>query len=464
MSQMRRTRRTWRISVAMAGVLAGLGWAQNAPKPAPTFNADVAAILHRHCASCHRPNQVAPMSLISFDDARPWARAIKARVAAREMPPWHADPRYGEFRNALALTGAEIGTLVDWVDGGAPEGDGTPPAPPVFHDGWSTEMGRPPDQIVEAPFEFSVPAQGEVPTFTVWLKVPFKNDTFLEALELRPSNPRVVHHSGVSLGMLPPRTKIGRAQAWEGGPVLEGMAVFNDGRPFRSMSGDDFGYPLLFYVPGGGFLRFPQGIAKRLRAGQYFSWGMHYVSTGHAETNRMRLGLWLSRKRVTHEAVTMTVNERTFVNGREVPRDPQGRSRLPNIPANADNWEVTGTLSFRDAATLYALWPHMHYRGRDMTFVLRDVKGREEPLLSVPGYNPNWQVTYDLVKPLRIPARSTIIATAHYDNSSRNRYNPAPAQEVTWGPQGSNEMFLPFLEVSIDKDDVRFEDLIEPIR
>ena len=450
-----------RVTIILT-VLVAAAFAQNA-RPGPTFNTEVAPILHANCVSCHRPGQVAPMSLMTFADARPWARAIKTKVAAREMPPWHADPRYGDFRNKVALTPAEIDTLVAWVDAGAPQGDGVPPPPPIFRDGWNPQMGRPPDQVIDAPFEFDVPASGEVPTFTIWIKVPFKDDKFLEALELRPSNPRVVHHSGLSLGSLPPRTKLGKGAVWPGGPVLDGVPVFSDGKPFRAMSGDDFGYPLLFYVPGGGFLKFPEGIAKRVQGGQYLSWGMHYVTTGKPEKNRMSLGLWFSRKKVSHEAVTMTVNAKETINGVELPRDAQGRARRPNIPPHAENWEITGTLSFPDDATLYALWPHMHYRGKDMTFILRYPNNREEVLLSVPKYNPNWQVTYELVKPLKIPARSTIRAVAHYDNSAGNRYNPAPDREVTWGPQGSNEMFLPFLEVSIDKNDLRFEGL-DPIR
>jgi hypothetical protein len=444
-------------------LLATYARAQDGQAAAPTFNKDVAPILHANCVACHRPGQVAPMSLLSFDEARPWARSIKTKVLAREMPPWAADPRFGEFRNHLTLEQPAIDTLVAWVDAGAPQGEGAPPPAPALPDGWSTEMGRPPDQVIETPFEFEVPATGEVPTFTIWLKLPFKDDKFIEALELRPSNPRVVHHSSVSLGGLPPKTKLGRGAVWEGGPVLDGVPVFADGQPFRAMSGDDFGYPILFYVPGGGFLRFPQGIAKRFSSGQYLSWGMHHITTGKPEKNRMRLALWLSRRKPHHEAMTMTVNEKVSIGGSELPRDAGGRTRLPNIPPGAGNWEVTGTLAFPDAVTLYALWPHMHYRGKDMTFIVRYPNGREETLLSVPKYNPNWQVTYEPTKPLKIPARSVIRAIAHYDNTAANRYNPAPDREVTWGPQGSNEMFLPFLEVSIDKNDLRFEGL-QPLR
>jgi hypothetical protein len=326
-----------------------------------------------------------------------------------------------------------------------------------FGDGWSKLMNRAPDQIIDAPIEFEVPGPGEVPTFTVWSKLPFRDDRFIEALQLAPTNRHVVHHASLSLGDLPPKTKLGQAALWPGGPVLTGVPLFGDGQAYRVASNEEFGYPLVFYVPGGGFLRFPQGVAKRLRRGQYLSWGMHHMGHGMAEKTRMRLGVWFAKRGVHHEAETMTANLRRIVDGKEIVPDAHGRVQIPNIPPHAENWTITGLITFPDDVTLYSMWPHMHYRGKDMTFTLVRPNGREETLLRVPNYNPNWQVTYELEKPLKIPARSTIKAVAHYDNSAKNRHNPAPEQEVIWGPQAINEMFIPFLEMSVDKDNLRFE-------
>jgi len=142
-------------------------------------------------------------------------------------------------------------------------------------------MNRAPDQVIDAPIEFEVPGPGEVPTFTVWSRLPFRDDRFVEALQLAPTNRHVVHHASLSLGDLPPKTKLGQATLWPGGPVLTGVPLLGDGQPYGVASNEEFGYPLVFYVPGGGFLRFPQGIAKRLRRGQYLSWGMHYMGHGH---------------------------------------------------------------------------------------------------------------------------------------------------------------------------------------
>jgi hypothetical protein len=426
---------------------------------AVTFNKDVAPILFAHCVSCHRPGEVAPMSLLTFGEVRPWARAVRQKVLAREMPPSYADPAIGTFRNTRRLTDEQIDVLARWSDAGAPEGDGRPPAAPVFVDGWNSAMSRPPDQVIDLPIQFELPAEGEIPTFTVWLKLPFRDDRFVEAMELRPSNRRAVHHSGISLADLPARTRLGRGSAWPGGPILDGVPVFGDGQPFRAASAEQFGDPLLFYVPGGGFLKLPQGVAKRLRAGSYLAWGQHYVTTGRPERITMHLGLWFSKGTVAHEAFSVTASRKIIVEGREYVVDALGRAPIPNIPAHAENWAITGLVTFPNAVTIYALWPHMHLRGKDMTFTLIYPNGREETLLSVPKYTLHWQATYELARPLSVPARSTIRAVAHYDNSSGNRLNPAPDQEVTWGPQSWNEMFLPFIELSVDKDDLRLGEM-----
>src|SRR5688572_21720067 len=159
------------IAVA-AGTLSALALTtgvsvEGAQAAVPTFNKDVAPILFSQCVSCHRPGEIAPMSLLTYEAARPYARAIKARVAAREMPPWPPDPQFGKFRNPHTLTDAQINTLVAWADGDAPQGTGSPPRTPRIVEGWSSEMGRPPDQVIEAPIDFDLPANGLIPEFKV---------------------------------------------------------------------------------------------------------------------------------------------------------------------------------------------------------------------------------------------------------------------------------------------------------
>jgi hypothetical protein len=411
----------------------------------------VAPILFAKCVDCHRPGEIAPMSLLTYNEVRPWARAIRARVVAREMPPWPPDRQYGRFRNERTLNEAQIDTIVAWVDAGAPQGGGAPPPPPRFLDGWSSAMDRPPDQVIEAPFAFDLAPGGVIPEFRVWMKAPFGRERFIEAIELRPTNRAVVHHASVFRARLPRGATIGKGELWPGGPVIEGVPVLRNGAPAPLPSSTvAFGQPLVFYVPAGGFLRFPRGVGKRIDRNDYLMWIFHLTTTGRPERAGARVGLWFSRSRVDHEVITWTVTDRVLVNGKEIPRDARG-PQFPNIAPHDPEYIVSGSMRVTEPMILYALWPHMHSRGRDITFALQDRNGREQTLLSVPRYRFDWQFTYELATPLRIPAGSTIKAIGRYDNSSRNPYNPDPNQEVVWGPQATNEMFDPFLEFAYDR-------------
>lgn len=432
----------------------------------PTFNQQVAPILFAQCVACHRPDGVGPMSLLTFDDARAFAERIRAKVTTREMPPWYAEGRSGQFKNARGLTQSQIDTLAAWVDGGTAQGEGKPPAPPRFPpDGWRVELNRPPDQIIDLPFgEFDLPATGEVPTFTVWLKLPISQDRFVQAIEMRPSVRNAVHHSSVSLGPLPDGTTLGRAAVFPGGPVLQGVPVFPDGRGVSLTMAEQFGRPVMFYVPGGGALQFADGLAKRFRRDDYLAWGLHLMSTGRPEKLRVQIGLWYARGEPHHEVHTWTVNQRLLVQGSEIAAAANGDRRIPNIPPGVDNWSMTGILRINEDITVHALWPHMHFRGKDMTFVVTHPGGKQETVLHVPRYNPHWQITYELARPLRVRRGSTVTAYGHYDNSARNPHNPAPDAEVRFGPQSVDEMFVPFLEVSVDDENLRLKRIEEFLR
>ena len=424
---------------------------------APTFNQHVAPIFFANCVTCHRPDGIAPFSLLTYDTAQPFADEIKALVRERVMPPWYADPKFGEFKNARSLTQAQIDTIAAWVDAGAPQGEGRPPAPPRFQDtGW--RMNRPPDQILELPFgSYQLPSQGEVRTFSVWMKLPLRQDRWVQAIEIRPSIPSAVHHSSVSLASgLPRGTRLGRGAVFPGGPVLDGVPVYDDGRPFRATSGEAFGTPIMFYVPGGGLLQFPDGIAKRFGRDDWLSWGLHLISPGRADSLRVQIGLWYARNEPHHEVYTWTVNQTLLVEGRALTPNANGQRVIPDIPAGASNWSMTGGLKLDEDITIHSLWPHMHYRGKDMTFVVTQPNGRQETILSVPRYNPHWQITYELARPLRVRRGSTITAFGHFDNSAANPHNPDPTVPVRFGEQGTEEMFIPFLEVTVDEEDLRF--------
>src|SRR5437016_2428323 len=190
--------------------------------PPPTFNGDVAPIIYAKCVGCHQRGAVAPMPLVTYEDVRPWARAIKARVIGREMPPWFADRKFSRaLKNDPSLSDAEIETIAAWVDAGAPRGAGDPPPPPPAREAWHTFNNRPPDAIVEMSADVDIPAEGIVPVFTLWSPNPFNEDKFIEAVELRPGAAAAVHHSDVTARTLPPGTTLGRGRAWKGGPLVE---------------------------------------------------------------------------------------------------------------------------------------------------------------------------------------------------------------------------------------------------
>jgi hypothetical protein len=435
---------------------------------APTFNKDVAPILYANCITCHRPGEIAPMSLLTYQEARPWARGIKAKVAAREMPPWFADPRYGKFKNARGLTQAQIDTLVAWVDAGSPQGTGPAPTPPnVVNDSAAGTltgfMDRPADAVIEAPFEVEIPPVGDFTGLDLWQKPPFTEDKALEAAEIRPTNRAVTHHSQVGASPLPRGAHhIGLGPAWKGGPVVNAIPVQEDGSPLGNVDpnqvgqeteeatanteGFNFSTRLLFYAPGAGALRYAAGLVKTIPRDDYIVWNIHYNATGRPEKDRHSLRLWFSQVPATHILKSATINHVNLYEGKEI----IGRGvQRANIPAHAENYRVASVFSVGFDSELNSLWAHMHMRGKDMTFSVTYPDGREEILLDVPKYSFNWQVIYALEQPKAIPAGSVLRAVAHYDNSANNKFNPTPDQELPWGGQSWHEMYFPYFDLAV---------------
>jgi hypothetical protein len=442
------------IALLITPVLGGSAAAQT-----PTYTKDVAPILFNNCVSCHRPGEIAPMSLLTYDDVRPWAKAIKRRVVSREMPPWFADPEHSlKFRNDNRLTEAQIATLSKWVDAGAPKGsDADMPAPPQYADGWSHPKGIPPDFVIPMPVEYNIPAEGEVPNISFFVKSPFPNDVFLEAAEMRPGNRTVVHHAGAYARTLPEGATVdetGRMtrsqQAQAGRARSEQLAAEED----RDLT---FGVArLVSFSPGRGFEYYRPGAGKRLPAGKYIDIGMHYQPIGKPQSDRTVLGLWFQKVPMTHEVVQVGVYETHIVEGKELVADGTNlrKPALPNIPPYAGNWSITGIWPVRENATLLSIEPHMHFRGKDLWYTVVYPDGREESLLRMPRFEHGWQINHELEQPLRLPAGSKVVAYGHYDNSLTNRFNPAPHQEVFWSEQSWDEMYHPYIEIVYDARDI----------
>jgi len=370
-----------------------------------TFTEDVAPILLAHCAGCHRPGEIAPMSLLTYEETRPWAKSIKEMVLKGAMPPWFADPAYGKFRNERRLTADQIALLAAWVDQGAPQGDPAAMPPiPDFPVGW--ELGEP-DYIVELP-EVDVPANVAdlFPNLIVPLNLP--EERWVRAVEIRPSNRLVNHH--VVLFM-----NAGGAALSEGGffDVLATWAV------------------------GTGPTVFPEGMGRRLRPNQRLVANMHYHATDTPQKDVTRVGFYFGQGELNKEINAVLAGDVTF-----------------RIPPGVDDFELRARHIVDQDIQLVSYFPHMHMRGKAMTFTARYPDGRRETLLHVPNYDFNWQLFYYPEEPVELPAGTLIEIDARYDNSARNPNNPDPSRALTFGLQSTDEMMFGVFEF-VAKEGVR---------
>ena len=439
------------LTVSLALVAIGHAQAPNraATDPgAPTFTRDVAPIMFTKCASCHRPGEVAPMALLSYADARPWASAIKQKVSTRAMPPWHADPAHGTFRNDLRLSDREIDTIVKWVDGGAREGDPSAlPALPKFPEGW--QIGKP-DAVFEMTQDFEIPASGEIAYQYFEVPTNFTEDKWMQAGEVRAGDRSHVHHIIVYVRE-PGRTvrpnvltvrPIINAAATQPAPALERVAaaaVTTAQRPIVPAA-QGAGRP-----PGGGDAMLVNwavgedapvhlpGTAKRIPAGSTLIFQVHYTTNGKAGHDRSRVGLVFAKEPPQREIRTGLISNPVFA-----------------IPPGAGDHQVEAEATFSDDVKIWSMHPHMHLRGKDMTYTATYPDGRSEILLRVPKYDFGWQTDYWLAQPLSVPKGTKIRVSAHFDNSPANRANPDPKATVRWGDQTWEEMMIGFFTYTVE--------------
>ncbi len=389
-----------------------------APPPVPTFSRDVAPILYRNCVTCHRPGEIAPMSLITYRDVRPWARGIRQAVAQGVMPPWHADAPAGTFLNERRLTAAEKDVIARWVAGGALEGDKADlPAVPTFADGW--RIGAP-DAVFEMQEDYPIPATGTVEYEYFYIPTNFTEPKWLQAIEVRPGNRALVHHALVFYEA-PPDTP-------RGAPVLKFIPehVKLPPRPPGKRPPRTSELPsrvIATYAPGTDPQVFRPGTALRLAPGGVIELQMHYTANGTAGSDRTRIGMIFADAPPEHE-----VRAGQFLNATLV------------IPAGARDHRVDTEVGFLQDVTVWGLFPHTHVRGTRWEYTLALADGTTKPLLSVPAYDFNWQTYYMFKDPVAIPRGARILSSAWYDNSDRNPSNPNPGADVRWGDQTWEEM------------------------
>jgi hypothetical protein len=384
-----------------------------------TFNKDVLPILQNNCQTCHRPGEIAPMSFLTYKDARPWAKAMKTAVVSRQMPPWFADPAYGHFANDKRLSDSDIRTISAWADGGALEGDAKDrPAPVVFHEGWNIK----PDMIIEMPKDFNIPATGTVNYQNVLVKVNFPEDVWVVAAEMRPGNPKVLHHGRVLLR--PPGSSF-MQDAIPGEPY-ETTSVGLTGRESPETLGK--------FNPGLGAQDFALfESAKFIPKGSDLVFNLHYTSIGTATTDRSRVGLVFAKQSPKLRYV--------MHNG------PTGSNLA--IPPRDGNAEVVSEMTTNVDMKLVYTQPHMHLRGKDYELRVVYPSGKTETVFKA-KWDFNWQLGYDMAQPISLPKGTKIIGVAHYDNSANNKFNPDPNKLVYWGDQNWDEMQNCFIGVLVD--------------
>jgi Copper type II ascorbate-dependent monooxygenase, C-terminal domain len=411
-----------RIAIIAFGLLLPFILAASDQTP-PTFYKDVLPIVQTHCQTCHRGGEIAPMPLVTYDDVKPWAAAMKNAVQSKQMPPWFADPRYGHFSNDPSLSADEIATIVKWADAHAPAGNPKDaPAPPNWAQGWNIPK---PDQIFTMPVPVHLPAQGDVEYTYEIVPTHFREGRWVQMSEVRPTSRDHVHHAVVYIR--PPDSTWLREAPINKPFTASDMTDEKSHAEALATTSD----MLLVYAPGSEPDRWPDGMAKYIPAGSDIVFQMHYTTNGKAATDQTSIGVVYAKQQPKQRVLTLQLTNHTFI-----------------IPPETDNYDVYRRGTLPNDATLLSFFPHMHLRGKRFEYDIVHPDGTIKPLLKV-NYDFHWQLSYRLAKPLPLKAGTVIQAVGTYDNSENNMHNPDPKKTVTWGGQTYEEMMVGFFDVAV---------------
>jgi peroxiredoxin len=355
-----------------------------------SYSQTIAPMLQESCVACHRAGGIGPWAMTNYEIVKGFAPMIREVVRTERMPPWHADPHYGAFKNNRAMTKDQAKTLVHWIEAGAPRGQGPDPLA-TTHKDWPEWPAGQPDLVLNVP-AFDVPATGVVPYQNQVVQNPLDRDVWLRAVDFAPGNRSVLHHVIVTILPKGSNNRLG-------GTYLAG------------------------YVPGAAAIKFPTDTGILLPAGSAINFQMHYTTSGKTATDQTRFGVYFAKETPKYPLRNTVL------------LDPRLR-----IPANTKAHPLSASRTFDRDILIYSLTPHSHFRGRASNFVATYPDGRQEVLLSVPYYDFNWQTAYELSEPKLLPAGSKLTHTTVYDNSVQNPANPDPNIEVRWGEQSWEEM------------------------
>lgn len=408
----------------------GIAGGSTARADSPTYHREVVRILQTHCQDCHRPGQVAPFSLLNFEQARKRASDLATVTSERKMPPWHASSEEGgPFRDARVLSEEEIATLSRWAEAGCPEGNPSDaPAPRQWESDWA--LGTP-DLVLKPSEVYRLDAEGRDELRVFVLPTSLTEGKWIAGVDFLPGNPKVVHHVLAAFDVRGAARKLDEADPKPGYQAFGGFGVI----PSGGLGG---------WSPGKIPRRTPDGVGRYLPAGSDVLIQVHYHRSGKVETDNTSIGLYFAKAEVDKQ-----------VRGAMVLPPSPGFFRRPAllIPAGESNHEVTGTTTLAQDSNLIAVTPHMHWLGKDFLLKATRPDGSTLTLIRIDDWDFNWQGAYDFVTPVPLPKGTRIDMKAHFDNSAENPANPnSPPQAVRWGEQTTDEMCIGFLQMTYDAE------------
>jgi len=399
---------------------AGLVLADDADKApsVPTFNRDIAPILYKNCSNCHRPGEVAPFALLTYQDAAKRAKQIAEITQARVMPPWKATPGYGEFLDVRRLTEQQLATIRDWAAHGAPEGDAAQkPALPKFPDGW---LAGQPDQVFKMTQAYSVPAEGSDQFRCFVIPLNAGEDEYVKKVEFRPGNAKIVHHAILFLDTS------GEARRRETAPGLGYSCV---GGPGLDITGSLGGW-----APGAMPSVARDGVAHTIKKGSDLILQIHYHLDGKQEQDQSTVGLTFSKDPPTKGLTLMVL----------------GNEKI-DIPPGDSHYVVKASAVLPMDAQAIGIFPHAHYLCKDMKVDAHLPDGSVVPMIWIKDWDFNWQGSYRYASPVKLPKDTRLEMQYIYDNSAANPHNPSdPPREVKFGEETTNEMAFAFVSFTLD--------------
>jgi hypothetical protein len=374
-----------------------------APSGDITWHNRISRVVQDNCTECHRKGEPGPFELVSYEDVKSHAATIKRAVNDNIMPPWSADPKVGAWHNDRSLNARDKGDLLAWIEKGCKVGDEKDaPLARQWPQGW--RIGKPQDTVSAT--KHKVNAKGVMPYVYSAVATTFKEDKWVQAMEIRPSQPQAVHH------------------------VLIFLTYPADHPRAKEQPNDQFGIRGYFMgmVPGQGHIVFPQGHGKFLPKGATMIFQIHYTPNGEACEDETQIGFIWCKDKPQVEVVTAGIANNRF-----------------RIPPGDPNFEVKSSRRFDKAIRVLSVMPHMHLRGKAYKFEVEYPDGKKETVLNVPQYQFDWQFVYILREPLDLPAGSRIRCTGWFDNSDKNPANPDPKAEVHFSEQTSDEMQIGYV-------------------